>query len=183
MVLLVSGSAFTRRRALRSSAPRSMESAYGPACHGGGHARPSGSLRGRGATRALLERINMRNLFPLTVTMPNRPACLLVADPCSRAEPARGPPLSHHLIFFDCFFKSLRGIVSTLPRVSQRPSQHEISQHDIRNAQAIELQSRSRFRRPHHAGPFHRLVGGPGRPRGLANNSGEKDGETDPGRR
>jgi hypothetical protein len=63
MVLLVSGSAFTRRRALRSSAPRSMESANGPACHGGGHARPSGSLRGRGATRALLERIDMRNLF------------------------------------------------------------------------------------------------------------------------
>src|ERR1700730_13464733 len=37
--------------------------AFGPACHGGGHARPSGSLRGRGATRAHLERINMRNLF------------------------------------------------------------------------------------------------------------------------
>jgi hypothetical protein len=30
--------------------------------------------------------------FPLTVTAPNRPACLLVADPCLRPEPTRGPP-------------------------------------------------------------------------------------------
>src|ERR1700731_4078962 len=33
--------------------------------------------------------------------------------------------------------------------------------------------SRSRVKRPHHAGPIHRLAGGPGRPRGLANNSGD----------
>src|ERR1700731_3189939 len=35
-----------------------MEAANGPACHGGSHARPPGSLRGRGTTRALLERID-----------------------------------------------------------------------------------------------------------------------------
>jgi hypothetical protein len=46
---------------------------------------------------------------------------------------ARSAP-SHHLIFFDCFFKNLQGIDSSLAHVSQRPSQH-----DIRNAQAIEL--------------------------------------------
>ena len=54
----------------------------------------------------------MRNLFSLTVTVPNRRA-----DPCLRAAGARSSP-SHHLIFFDCFFKDLQGIVSTLPRVS-----------------------------------------------------------------
>jgi hypothetical protein len=44
--------------ARRSSAAGSMKAANGPACHGGGHARTSGSLRGRGATRALLERMD-----------------------------------------------------------------------------------------------------------------------------
>jgi hypothetical protein len=94
MVLLVSGSAFTRRRALRSSASRSMESANGPACHGGGHARPSGSLRGRGATRALLERIDMRNLFsayrdrakPPRLPLSGRP--LLAARAGAKSAPA-----------------------------------------------------------------------------------------------
>ena len=39
MVLLVSGSAFTRRRALRSFAPRSMETANGQPSWGAMHGR------------------------------------------------------------------------------------------------------------------------------------------------
>jgi hypothetical protein len=52
-----------RARPSRAAARAPWKTANGPDCHGGGHARPSGSLRGRGAMRALLERIDMRNLF------------------------------------------------------------------------------------------------------------------------
>jgi hypothetical protein len=128
--LLVSGSAFTRRR------PHSKRSRLS-------RRRPRTAVRFASrspSNGALLERIDMRNLFSAYRDRAKPPRFLLVADPSLRTDPARGPPLSHHLIF-ECLFKNLHGIVSTLPRVSQRPSQH-----DKRNSQAIELQSRSRFR-------------------------------------
>jgi hypothetical protein len=94
-----SGTIYAVALALRSSAPRSMEAANGPACHGEGHAaRRSGSLRGRGATPALLERIDMRNVFS---AYRDRPACHLVADPCLRPEPARGLPPDQGLRLVD----------------------------------------------------------------------------------
>src|SRR5947208_2219254 len=46
--------------ALRSSAARSMKAAHGPACHGGSHARPSGSLRSVAHGAAIYARARRR---------------------------------------------------------------------------------------------------------------------------
>jgi hypothetical protein len=62
MVLLVLGSAFTRRRALRSSAPRSIETANGPAFTAGPCTAIWFASRPR-SNAGSFERIDMRNLF------------------------------------------------------------------------------------------------------------------------